>query len=116
MITDFQANQWLDTLQDVWLACHSADPEINGDLATEISGGGYERVSARFTDAEQRIIWNQDAAKFRGMPACTVAYIAGWSQQFNGRMLWYVPADEEERVQAGNTYVVKAGTIAISIG
>ncbi len=116
MITDYQANKWLDELSTVWLGLHSSNPDINGDLASEISGRGYERVSMNFTDPDQRIIWNKKDAKFKGMPSCTVAFISGWTNQYNGRMLFYIPAKDTERVQAGQTYLIKSGHIAISIG
>jgi len=115
-VTDYQANKWLEDIQSVWVGLHFSNPNINGELATEISGGGYERVSVNFTNPDQRIIWSKVDAKFRGMPASTVAFISGWTHQFNGRMLWYIPAEDAERVQTGQTYTVKAGTLAISMG
>lgn len=114
-LTDFQANSWLSEIQSVWLGLHGSNPDINGPNASEISGGGYERINVNFTDPDQRIMWNKQEARFRGMPSSTVAFLSGWNQQFNGRMIWYTVADDPERVQSGQSYVVKAGTVAVSL-
>jgi len=114
-ITDYQANLWLKEIQTVWIGLHSSNPNINGDLETEVQGSGYERISVNFTAPDQGLMWNKQDARFKGMPATTVAFIAGWNKQFNGKMLWYCEAKEADRVQTGQTYLVKAGTIVLSI-
>jgi hypothetical protein len=114
-ITDYQANLWLAQIQSVWVGLNSSNPNINGDLETEIQGGGYRRISASFTEPDQGLMWNESGLIFSGMPASTVAFITGWNKQFNGKMLWYCEAVEPERVQTGQKYVVKAGTIAVSL-
>jgi len=115
-ITSYQSNLWLAEIQTVWLALHSSNPSINGELSTEVNGRGYERISVNFTDPDQGVIWSKREAKFSGMPSTTVAFIAGWNKQYNGKMLWYATANEEEKVQAGQSYLVKEGSIAVSIG
>lgn len=105
-ITNYAAAMILDTIfrpdslvntdtitgWETWLALHHSDPTAEGNIGTEIAGGGYQRRSlapAAWTQASNGLTTAVVSVRFTSLPATTVRYLGLWNSQFSGQLLWY---------------------------
>ena len=114
-ISDFQVEKWLTDLDQCYLALHYDNPDVAGAYASEVFGGGYTRCFVRFTPPSNRVIWNQDPAKWSGMPSVLITHIAGWDARIAGNYLFSMTLSNPIRVLAGKQILFGPNEIAISL-
>jgi len=69
-----------------WLALHRDDPG-DGNTATEVAGAGYHRQLVHWSMPSGKALANTDTPIFDSMPACTVLWLAVWTQRTGGEMV-----------------------------
>lgn len=82
---------------------------------TEVTGGSYTGQTVTFTTATAGTASNVAALQYMNMPACTVVGFEIWDSNGTPRRIWQFPATTSRAVNAGDTYNVAAGAIAVSI-
>jgi hypothetical protein len=113
--SDYRANKWLDQLGTIWIALHYSDPSVSGAYASEVFGGSYTRVKTDFSSASNRVIFNEDSVKFKGLPSVQLTYIGGWDKQYNGNLEFSIPIIGGVTILAGKSYEIQASQLAISL-
>ena len=111
--SDYQVNQWLGDLSNIWLAAHFDNPDVAGAYASEVFGGSYQRVACVMTMNNSRVLYNS-ACEIKGLPAVSITHLAGWDVQINGNLLFSVALPAPVRIAAGKSYSVPVNTIALS--
>lgn len=72
-----------------YLALHTSDPTVLGNLATEVVGGSYVRQHVTlWASPASKTTANSELVVFDNMPACTVTYMSLWDAITAGNMLW----------------------------
>lgn len=114
-ISAYQAERWLDQLQNSWVALHYEDPDISGAYASEVFGGGYARYPVTFSSASGRSIWNETSVVFAGLPSVVVTYIGLWDAAVNGNHLATMYLDTPVMVGAGGSMEWGPTSIAVTL-
>jgi hypothetical protein len=116
--TDEQVHQWLYDISSkgLWISLHYESPGIGSLDRGEINGGGYVRQKVDFSYPVSRAIWSMDDAKFTGLPQSRLKYFGVWSARNRGCLRAYGELPREAVVLEGRGYVIKEGTIALSLG
>lgn len=80
--------KYLTTL-GAYLALHTSDPTVLGNLSTEVVGGSYVRQHVTlWTSPSSKTTANNELVVFDNLPACTVTYMSLWTAVTAGNMLW----------------------------
>ena len=112
--SDYQVHLWLNALDGYYVGAHFDSPIQAGAYASELSGDGYVRQQAFFTDASNRTMWNTNNFSFAGLPACVITHFAGWDAKTKGNMRWSLELPEPKRIIAGGGFTVVEGEMALS--
>ncbi len=95
----------------------------NGDdttTGTEVTGGSYPAGGVAIPVAS----WNAAAAgtattnadvTYTGMPSCTVVGVELWDTNASAKRLWWGALTASKVVGAGDTFVLAAGDLSISL-
>jgi hypothetical protein len=98
-----------------WLALHTDDPTVTGDLSTEVAGAGYIRQRITFSSASSKTVGSTNKQTFANMPAATILYMAVWDSQVTGNMLASIILGTPLVVVASGQVLCAAGDIAITV-
>lgn len=112
--TDYRVHLWLAGMNGGWVGLHFDDPIHAGAYASELSGDGYVRTQASFTEPANRTIWNTNAMQFAGLPACVVTHMGGWDAKTKGNLMWSIELPEPRRVIQGGGFSIVQGELAVS--
>lgn len=115
---DDLVHAWLDCLADnAWISLHYESPALLGTDRGEIFGGGYVRRQGSFSDATSRTIWLMDDVKFIGLTPNRLTHFGVWNHKINGKIRAWGRLPEEKGfiVHQGASYLIRAGTLALSI-
>lgn len=113
---DYQVHQWLQEIADgAYVSLHYDDPSLDGLGGSEIYGGGYTRARVDFTQPDNRTIWSLTDAIFSGLTQNRLTHFGVWVDQYQGLIRAHGPLPAEVLILNGQGYVVKAGTLALSI-
>ena len=113
--SDYFVNTVLGMFNSVWMSLHYANPNLEGALTSEISGGGYIRQSSAFPDASNRTAWLSNAVKFTALPSVTLGFIGLWDSQFNGNIMAAAPMSQPLSIPVGGSYAIAANSLALFI-
>lgn len=84
---------------------------------TEAAGGTYTPQSVTLsTAAGTGITTNSGDLSYSGMPACTVTGVEIWDSAGSPVRLWYGTLTTPRTVNAGDTLVIPAGDLDLSLG
>lgn len=117
ILSNHAGNANLTQLLDgtTYVALHLTDPTATGLLATEVAGGGYIRQPITYAAATGKIRVSTKALIFPGMPACIVAFLAGWDAISAGNMIWRKELSPHITVLASGQFLVAVGDIAVKV-
>ena len=114
--TDDQVHDWLSDIAVAgWVSMHYESPGIGGIGKAEISGGGYLRVQATFSDPANRSMWNTADIRFTGLRQNRLTHFGIWDSATGGMLRAYGELPEEKTVLDGQGYVIYAGKLALSV-
>ena len=113
--SDYQHNLWLSQLNSGWLALHFDNPEVAGAYSSEVFGGSYVRLPVDFSDPSSGVVFNSNDLTFPGLPSIVLTHVAGWDAKVNGNYLWSAALPTQQRILAGRSFTITAGTIALSM-
>lgn len=82
---------------------------------TEVVGGSYARQSVTLSAAAAGTTSNSGTVTFAVMPACTVTGVEVWNSDGSVR-IWHGALSSSKAVNAGDTFLVNAGDLDLSIG
>lgn len=115
---DDLVHAWLDCLRDnAWISLHYESPALMGTDRGEIHGGGYVRRRGEFSEASSRTIWTLEDIKFNGLPANRLTHFGVWNAKNRGKIRAWgrLPQEEGVIIHQGGGYLLRAGTLALSI-
>ena len=115
---DDLVHDWLACLADnAWVSLHYESPALMGVDRGEIFGGGYVRRKADFSDPSSRTIWLMDDVKFIGLNANRLTHFGVWNHKQNGKIRAWgrLPEEKGVVVHNGASYLIRAGTLALSV-
>lgn len=99
-----------------WLALHTLNPGPNGDLGTEVTGGGYARQKAQWSAPANKTIATTNSQTFHDLPATTVRYLAVWDAVEFGDILILLPlGGSGVSVPAAGQFIAQVGDVAFTI-
>lgn len=110
---------WLNCIRDnSWCSLHYESPGLQGLGRGEISGAGYVRRRLLFSEPSSQIMWQLDAVKFAGLNAGRLTHFGVWNHKEAGKLRAYgeLPGENDVIVAQGGGYVLRAGSIALSLG
>jgi hypothetical protein len=113
--SDYFVDLVLANFGSVWMGLHFANPNLEGALTSEVSGGGYIRQSATFSTPANRTSWLANPILFTALPAVTLGYISLWDTQYNGNIMAAAPMTNATPVPVGGSYSVAAASLAVFI-
>lgn len=113
--TDYQVETWLSQLTHSWVSLHYGHPIVDGAYASEIFGGSYVRQRVDISSPGSRAVFVEQDVRFQGLPHTRVAYIAGWTSQYNGDMQWWAELEEPKVILEGKSFILPSSLIALSI-
>jgi hypothetical protein len=110
-----RCTRWLQEIIDEgsWVALCFDDPEAAG-IASELTGSGYVRKRARFSDISNKTLWVNHPLAWAGLPQSRLTHIAGYDAQFIGEIQWSCPLRSPARVLEGKGYTIPANQIVLS--
>ena len=114
-LSDYFVDLILQAFQSVWMGLHFTNPDLEGALTSEISGGGYIRQAATFTTPSNRVTWLANSVLFTALPSVTLGYVSIWDQQYNGNILAAAPMLNAQVIPAGGSYALADGSLAVFI-
>lgn len=115
-LSDQVVHDLLQTIADkCYISLHFDSPRLAGAYASELSGSGYGRILATFTEPSSRTIWNTLPVAFSGLPQTRITHVGGWNEQINGDLLWSCEV-ATVNVLKGGGYGLNSRDIAISLG
>lgn len=82
---------------------------------TEVAGGSYTAQSVTLGAASAGAATNTADVTFTGMPAVTVVGLEVWDSAGSPVRLWYGPLTASKTTNAGDTFVVPAGSLTMSL-
>lgn len=103
-----------DVGAESWVALNFDDPEVAGGEATEITGTGYIRQLASFSDIANRSMWVIAPLSWQGLPQTRVTHVSGWTGQYGGSLQWSGPLPAPVRILEGKGYIIQANEIVLS--
>jgi hypothetical protein len=112
--SDYQVHLWLAALDGYWVALHFDDPLHAGAYASELSGDGYVRLQASFTDPANRTMWNENVLRFQGLSACVITHLGGWDAKTKGNLRWSIELPDPKRIVQGGGFTINTNELAIS--
>jgi len=95
--------------QTLYVALHIEDPTALGDVATELAGGDYTRVSTTFTAPGSKTTANATSLIFDDLPASIVTHFGVWDSLAAGHM--YVAKELPSPIT-----VTESGRIQVGVG
>jgi hypothetical protein len=101
----------------VYVALYSTDP-TDADTGTEITGGGYARQAVAFAAPAGGSTSNSAQVSF---PEATAAYPAAVTHiglrdaATLGTLLFYTPFAAAKTIGVGDTFIIKAGQLTVSL-
>lgn len=122
-LTDTAENLVLDWINDVGSPTRPPGMSVrlmtaNGSdssAGTEVTGGSYAAQSATFTTASSGATSNSADLTYTSMPACTVTGLEVWDTSGSPRRIWYGALTASKTVNSGDTFVIAAGDLDLSI-
>jgi len=112
--SDYQVHLWLGALNGYYVGCHFDDPNHAGAYASEISGDGYVRTQAFFTEPSNRTMWNVNVFGFAGLPACVITHFSIWDAKTKGNLRGSIELPDPKRILQGGGFTIIAGDLALS--
>ena len=82
---------------------------------TEVTGGSYARKSVTLSAAASGATSNSADVVFASMPACTVVGVEIWDSSGTPVRLWSMTLTASKVVNAGDTFTLTTGSIALSL-
>jgi hypothetical protein len=103
-----------------WAALHVGDPTAAALVATEVTGGGYQRVQvapAGWTAPSSGTLSNAAQIQFANPTASwgAVSHVSIWDAATGGNMLLSGPLAQAKSVTAGDTVRFAVGDLAAAI-
>jgi hypothetical protein len=97
---------------EVRLMITTGDDDTPG---TEVTGGSYTPQTVTFSAASSGATSNSADLTFTEMPACTVTGVEIWDTETSARRLWYGDLAASKTVNDGDTFVIAAGDLTLSL-
>ena len=123
-LSDYLENKLLDhalgtaayTMPTVYVALYTSDP-TDADTGTEVSGGGYARQTVTFNAASGGSASNASDITFPQATADwgTITHIGLRDAATGGNLLWHGALDQAKTVTNGDTFVIPAGSLTITL-
>lgn len=82
---------------------------------TEVTGGSYARQNVTFTTAAAGAASNTALLSFTNMPAVTVTAVEVWDSAGTPVRLWYGALTASKTLNAGDTFQIAIGALALSL-
>lgn len=114
-LTDFLVEKWLGELSPAWFGLHHSNPDVSGNYASEVFGGGYTRAQSHLSLPTNRATWNTDVISFRSMPSGVITHIGLWDASTRGNLLVSIELEQHINVVNSKTLSFAARDIAISL-
>ena len=123
--TDYFENKILNSLRDVtgvkcaaYVGLFTAAPSDAGG-GTEVSGGSYARQLAGLSEATGGDGATSNAADITFPKATgdwgTVTHLALFDALSGGNMLMHTPLDASKEIKTGDTFVIEAGDLDVTV-
>lgn len=98
----------------VYLACYTSNPTA-ADSGTEVSGGSYARPVLAFAQPNGGTSVNSIDVSIPGMPAVTVTHLGIRDAPNGGNLLFYGPLSTARTLNAGDSFIVRAGDLNAAV-
>lgn len=98
----------------IYLALYTADP-TDAKTGAEVTGGSYARQSIAFNAPTNGASTNSAQVSFASMPAVTVTHVGLLDAATAGNLLFHGALASSKIVAAGNTFLVAAGDITVTL-
>lgn len=100
----------------VFISLHiGAGPGETGTPTNEVTGGGYSRQPGQFGPAALSVAKNSANVAFTNMPATTVTQVGIYDAATGGNLLFYGALTASKVVNAGDTFVINANDLQITL-
>lgn len=98
----------------IYVALYTSNPG-DGDTGTEVSGGGYQRITATFSAASGRKTSNSAAVEFPEATGSwgTITHIGLRTASSGGNLLYYGELTSPVTIGAGQQLIFKQGNIEL---
>lgn len=104
MISEYQRQQLLATIQSSYVSLHTSDPGTTG--AGEVSGNRYARQHINMTNGI-----NTEVVDFIDMPGVEVSFTGLWDAPTGGHFLWGGPLTTTKSLDIGDIFRINKGDL-----
>lgn len=114
--TTQKVHEWLEEIaRNCWLSLHFDTPS-SSHYGTEfnLTPGGYSRQKVNFTSPDNRVIWNENNIRWKGLSSGSIRFVGGWNAAENGDLMWFEKVLSPVTVRDGGSWEIQSGKLALS--